>query len=143
MPKVTINDRTVDVEPGTNLVQAALKTGIQIPHYCYHPRLSIVGQCRMCLVAVQGMPAEEGGDVRGHRRGTLDVQEMAGARGRAVFHLRQPGTKQAGDLHPERLGIGAAHRQRRLGDRACGSWLVPSRRRNGPAAPSPGPSARR
>ncbi|HEX9669664.1 MAG TPA: 2Fe-2S iron-sulfur cluster-binding protein [Thermoanaerobaculia bacterium] len=61
MPKVTINDRTVDVEPGTNLVQAALKTGIQIPHYCYHPRLSIVGQCRMCLVKVEGMPKLQAG----------------------------------------------------------------------------------
>jgi NADH-quinone oxidoreductase subunit G len=50
--KVTINDRTVEVPKGTNLVEAAQKAGVQIPHYCYHPRLSIVGQCRMCLVEV-------------------------------------------------------------------------------------------
>ena len=54
VPKVTINDRTVEVEPGTNLVEAALKVGVQIPHYCYHPRLSVVGQCRMCLVEIEG-----------------------------------------------------------------------------------------
>ena len=52
MPKVTINDRTVEVETGTTLVDAALKVGVQIPHYCYHPRLSVVGQCRMCLVDI-------------------------------------------------------------------------------------------
>ncbi len=61
MPKVTINDRTVDVPAGTNLVQAALQIGVQIPHYCYHPRLSIVGQCRMCLVKVEGMPKLQAG----------------------------------------------------------------------------------
>jgi NADH-quinone oxidoreductase subunit G len=56
VPKVTINDRTVEVEAGTNLVEAGLKVGVQIPHYCYHPRLTVVGQCRMCLVKVEGMP---------------------------------------------------------------------------------------
>jgi len=53
VPTVTINDRTVEVETGTNLVDAGLKVGVQIPHYCYHPRLSIVGQCRMCLVEIE------------------------------------------------------------------------------------------
>jgi NADH-quinone oxidoreductase subunit G len=52
VPKVTINDRTVEVEAGTNLIDAALKVGVQIPHYCYHPRLTVVGQCRMCLVEI-------------------------------------------------------------------------------------------
>ncbi len=56
MPTVTIDGRTVEVEAGTNLIEAGLKVGVQIPHYCYHPRLSIVGQCRMCLVEVEGMP---------------------------------------------------------------------------------------
>jgi len=52
VPKVTINDRTVEVEAGTNVIEAGLKVGVQIPHYCYHPRLSVVGQCRMCLVEI-------------------------------------------------------------------------------------------
>ena len=52
MPKITINDRTVEVEAGTNVIDAGLKVGVQIPHYCYHPRLSVVGQCRMCLVEI-------------------------------------------------------------------------------------------
>jgi NADH-quinone oxidoreductase subunit G len=50
MPTVTIDGRAVEVEAGTNLVDAALKVGVEIPHYCYHPRLSIVGQCRMCQI---------------------------------------------------------------------------------------------
>ena len=56
MPKVTIDERTIEVAAGTNLVEAALEVGVQIPHYCYHPRLSVVGQCRMCMVEVEGMP---------------------------------------------------------------------------------------
>jgi NADH-quinone oxidoreductase subunit G len=55
VPKVTIDDRTVEVEAGTNLIDAAFKAGVHIPHYCYHPRLSVVGQCRMCLVKIDGM----------------------------------------------------------------------------------------
>lgn len=61
MPTVTINDRTVEVEAGTNLIEAAAKVGVQIPHYCYHPRLTVVGQCRMCLVHIQGMPKLQAG----------------------------------------------------------------------------------
>jgi NADH-quinone oxidoreductase subunit G len=56
MPTVTIDDRTVEVAAGTNLIEAGLRVGVQIPHYCYHPRLSVVGQCRMCLVEVAGAP---------------------------------------------------------------------------------------
>ena len=61
MPKVTINDRTIEVEAGTNLIEAGIKVGVQIPHYCYHPRLTVVGQCRMCLVKVEGMPKLQAG----------------------------------------------------------------------------------
>jgi NADH-quinone oxidoreductase subunit G len=56
MPTVTVDDRPVEVARGTNLIEAAAQVGVQIPHYCYHPRLSVVGQCRMCLVEIDGMP---------------------------------------------------------------------------------------
>jgi NADH-quinone oxidoreductase subunit G len=56
MPKISIDGREVEVAAGTNLVEAGLKIGVQIPHYCYHPRLSVVGQCRMCMVEIEGMP---------------------------------------------------------------------------------------
>ena len=38
------------------LLPALLDHGMQIPHYCYHPKLSIDGSCRMCLVKVEGLP---------------------------------------------------------------------------------------
>ncbi len=56
MITVTIDGREVTVAEGTNLVEAARRAGIEIPTYCYHPGLSVVGQCRICFVEVEGMP---------------------------------------------------------------------------------------
>jgi NADH-quinone oxidoreductase subunit G len=54
---VTIDDREVQVPKGTGIVEAALAAGIEIPVFCYEPRLGApVGACRMCLCEVQGMP---------------------------------------------------------------------------------------
>ncbi|MCB9744723.1 MAG: (2Fe-2S)-binding protein [Alphaproteobacteria bacterium] len=53
MPTVKVNDIEVEVPPGTNMIEAAAKAGVEIPHYCYHPHLSIAGNCRMCLVDVE------------------------------------------------------------------------------------------
>jgi NADH-quinone oxidoreductase subunit G len=53
---LTIDGSEVQVAEGTNLVEAAAKIGIDIPTYCYHPGLSVVGQCRICFVEVEGMP---------------------------------------------------------------------------------------
>src|SRR4051794_5577645 len=53
MAVVYVNDTPVDI--GTerlNLVQAARKAGVLIPHYCWHPALTVVASCRMCLVEV-------------------------------------------------------------------------------------------
>jgi NADH-quinone oxidoreductase subunit G len=56
MPKLTIDGKEIEVADGVNLIQAADQAGIEIPHYCYHPALSIVGNCRMCLVEVEKAP---------------------------------------------------------------------------------------
>ncbi|GBD03532.1 NADH-quinone oxidoreductase subunit G [bacterium HR19] len=56
MPILKIDGKEVEVEKGTNLVLAALKAGVYIPHYCYHPLLPVVAQCRMCLVKIEGTP---------------------------------------------------------------------------------------
>jgi NADH-quinone oxidoreductase subunit G len=53
---LTIDGKEVRVPKGTNLIEAARLAGTQIPHYCYHPHLSVAGNCRMCQVQVQGMP---------------------------------------------------------------------------------------
>lgn len=56
MPLIKIDDREVEIARGTMVLDAALQNGIDIPHYCYHPALSVVGSCRMCMVEVEGMP---------------------------------------------------------------------------------------
>ncbi|TVR95636.1 MAG: NADH-quinone oxidoreductase subunit G [Rhodospirillales bacterium] len=56
MPKLTINGQEVEVDPGLTVLQACELQGIEIPRFCYHERLSIAGNCRMCLVAMKGSP---------------------------------------------------------------------------------------
>ncbi len=56
MPKITINDMEIEVEAGTNILQAAEQLGIEIPRFCYHDKLSVPANCRMCLVEVEGGP---------------------------------------------------------------------------------------
>jgi len=53
---VHIDGKEVSVPKGTNMIEAARRVGIDVPHYCYHSKLSVVGNCRMCLVET-GMPA--------------------------------------------------------------------------------------
>lgn len=54
--EVTIDGINVSVPPGTTILQAAETVGIEIPRFCYHDRLSIAGNCRMCLVEVEKFP---------------------------------------------------------------------------------------
>jgi NADH-quinone oxidoreductase subunit G len=56
MPKVTIDGEELEVAPGTTILQACQLAGIEIPHFCYHERLNIAGNCRMCLVEVEKSP---------------------------------------------------------------------------------------
>lgn len=53
MPKIIIDGRTIQCREGINVLQAALDTGIDVPHYCYHPGLSIVASCRLCLMELK------------------------------------------------------------------------------------------
>ena len=54
--EVFVDGRSVQVEPGTTLLQACAMAGVEIPRYCYHERLSIAGNCRMCLVEIERSP---------------------------------------------------------------------------------------
>jgi len=56
MPKVTINGRELEAQQGQTVLQLALDNGIDIPHFCYHPRLKVAGNCRMCLVEIDKVP---------------------------------------------------------------------------------------
>lgn len=51
--EVFIDDKPVQVPPGTTVLQAAAKVGVEIPRFCYHERLAIAGNCRMCLVEIE------------------------------------------------------------------------------------------
>jgi len=54
--KIKIDDRIIEVDPNMTLIQACELAGIEVPRFCYHERLSIAGNCRMCLVEVVGGP---------------------------------------------------------------------------------------
>jgi NADH-quinone oxidoreductase subunit G len=57
MPKQLIIDgKPIEVEDGITLIQACELAGVEVPRFCYHERLSIAGNCRMCLIEVAGMP---------------------------------------------------------------------------------------
>lgn len=69
MPKLTIDNHVIEVEEGMTLLQAIQQLGIEVPVFCYHARLAVAGNCRMCLVDVEkapkpvascAMPATEG-----------------------------------------------------------------------------------
>ncbi|SEU00765.1 NADH-quinone oxidoreductase subunit NuoG [Paracoccus homiensis] len=53
---IKIDDNEIEVDPNLTLIQACEQAGIEIPRFCYHERLSIAGNCRMCLVEVVGGP---------------------------------------------------------------------------------------
>lgn len=54
--EVFIDDQPVLVDPGTTVLQAAALVGVEIPRFCYHERLAVAGNCRMCLVEVEKSP---------------------------------------------------------------------------------------
>ena len=74
MPKVTVDGTEIEVPTGATVLQACELAGKEIPRFCYHERLSIAGNCRMCLVEVKpgppkpqascALPATDGQDIR-------------------------------------------------------------------------------
>ena len=73
---IIIDGEEVDVDPAMTLIQACEQAGVEVPRFCYHERLSIAGNCRMCLVEVVGGPPKPAAscamqvrDLRGGRNG--------------------------------------------------------------------------
>ena len=73
MPKITINDKEIEFEKGMTVLQACELADVEIPRFCYHEKLSIAGNCRMCLVEMEksgkpiascAMPAAEGMNIK-------------------------------------------------------------------------------
>lgn len=56
MVKVHINGKEIEVEVGSTVMQACRSADVEIPHFCYHERLQIAGNCRMCLVEIEKAP---------------------------------------------------------------------------------------
>jgi NADH-quinone oxidoreductase subunit G len=56
MVKIIIDNKELQVDNTLTIIQAARQNGIHIPHFCWHPKLSVSGNCRMCLVEVEKMP---------------------------------------------------------------------------------------
>jgi NADH-quinone oxidoreductase subunit G len=56
MPKLTVDDREVEVAAGATVMDAASRLGIYVPHFCWHKKLSIAANCRMCLVEIEKTP---------------------------------------------------------------------------------------
>ncbi len=86
MVTLTIDDQEVTVPKGTNLIEAAKQAQSEVPYYCYHPHLSVPGNCRMCQVEVEGAPklmigchtqVQDGMVVRTHRSSETVKQAQA------------------------------------------------------------------
>ncbi len=56
MPKLTIDGKEIEVQAGLTVLQACELAGVEIPRFCYHERLSVAGNCRMCLVEMERAP---------------------------------------------------------------------------------------
>ncbi len=56
MPKIKIDGKEIEFKQGQTIIEAAKDHGIEIAHFCWHPKLSVSGNCRMCLVEVEKMP---------------------------------------------------------------------------------------
>ena len=70
MAKLIIDGKEIEADPSLTLLQACEMAGAEIPRFCYHERLSIAGNCRMCLVEV-GRLAEAEGVLRAAGAGTF------------------------------------------------------------------------
>ena len=94
MPTVYVNNEPVEIgaEERLNCIQAAQRAGVEIPSYCWHPALSVVASCRMCLVEIGQKKPD----------GTVAMDGEAGAR------LSAAGEGRDGDRCQQREGEGGA-----------------------------------
>jgi NADH-quinone oxidoreductase subunit G len=56
MPSFKLDDKDISFEPGDTIIRAAHRAGVDVPHYCWHPGLSVAANCRMCLVELMPPP---------------------------------------------------------------------------------------
>jgi len=96
MASVVINGERYDVADGERLIDVCDRVGVYIPRFCYHPNLSVAGNCRMCLVEIEGMPKLQiscNTNVRDGMSVLTDSQKVKEARAERAgvyFHLTIP-----------------------------------------------------
>ena len=117
MPTIIVDGREIEIPSGRRLngIQAAQRAGVEIPHYCWHPGLSVVGSCRMCLVEVGTRDAKTG-------------QDHDAAQARAG--LQHAGRRRHGHRHQQRESAPGAGDGRR-GPAAAASDRLPDLRQGG------------
>ncbi|MEO1552155.1 MAG: 2Fe-2S iron-sulfur cluster-binding protein, partial [Pseudomonadota bacterium] len=71
---IIIDGQEIEVDPRLTLLQACEQAGVEVPRFCYHERLSIAGNCRMCLVEVVGGPPKPAASC------AMQVRDMRGGR---------------------------------------------------------------
>jgi NADH-quinone oxidoreductase subunit G len=115
MPLIEIDGRELDVAPGATVMDAANQLGIHIPHFCYHKKLSIAANCRMCLVEVEkapkALPACATPVTDGMKVKTRSVKAIAAQKGVMEFLLINhpldcPICDQGGECQLQDLAVG-------------------------------------
>lgn len=74
MPQINIDGKLITAEAGKTIIEAAFQNGINIPHFCWHPELSVAGNCRMCLVEVGMQKKLPNGNFEYNEDGTPVIQ---------------------------------------------------------------------
>lgn len=69
MPKFILDGREIETAQGKTIIEAAYQNGIEIPHFCWHPELSVAGNCRMCLVEVGNPKRDREGNIEKDENG--------------------------------------------------------------------------
>jgi NADH-quinone oxidoreductase subunit G len=129
MPTLKINGKDVTVEAGSTVMQACEAAGIEVPHFCYHRKLEIAGNCRMCLVEMEkspkpiascAMPAGEGMIIRTDTPGVKKAREGVMEFLLINHPLDCPICDQGGecDLQDQALGYGRGRSRYRENKRA-------------------------
>ncbi len=120
MVELEIDNRPVSVEPGTSIIEAADLLGIYIPRFCYHKKLSIAANCRMCLVEVEKVgkplpacatPVTQGMKVYTISKKALEAQKIVMEFLLINHPLDCPICDQGGecDLQDQSMGFGESH----------------------------------
>src|ERR1044071_113196 len=130
MSKLIVDGKEIDVPPEYTLLQACEAAGAEIPRFCFHERLSIAGNCRMCLVELKGSPkpvASCAWGVRDCRPGPKGEPPEVNTRTPMVKKAREGGMWSVLTTHPLDRPICAQGGKCPLQDQSMPYGVAPSR----------------